>query len=220
MGQFAPKLLIPSLMVFAFGFVLMGLAVIATRATPLPGSEAAKKVTYLPHRAALQQIEDFTDRIADYPQQCPGGSQLSEYRGRQCKEIWEDLWMSGVIASLPFVFLGIFLLWAFDSSGRVYMRVRRQVIQSKIAAEGTVTNPPVGRNDWFGWFYCLRSIVVQLKNQTQVRVYMPMTDRIPPAGSALTVYGGAKKWGKPRLFGVNFEALSGAVEIVSAKQRR
>lgn len=203
--KFWGRLMLPLTAIWIVGFLAMGSFSILSRMqfnTAVKDPVRVKRASMLPHKAAMQQIEDFTDSVTHIPDVCWSGQAGSEFQRSQCSDFWNNLLMDGVVASLPFLLVAVFLLWAFDALAKTYLVPRKQIVQGQALFLGTLTAPPTMRNDFYGWFFCLRSLVVQLPNKSQVRVYIPLSDSVPPAGGQVQVYGGKKSWRSVRFFGV------------------
>lgn len=210
-SKFWTRIAVPAVLVLTIGFFLMGSFAILSRMSfnaevREKDPTRIRRSSMLPHKAAFQQIEDFTDAITHIPQICWAQQASSDFQRAQCADFWNNLMMDGVIGSVPFLMLGFFLIWAFDALSKAYLRVRRQIAHGQALFSGLTTQPPLGKNDFFGWFFCFRSIVVQIKGGQQVRVYMPLYEPLPPSGIELTIYGGFRRWGSVRLFGVYYPA--------------
>jgi hypothetical protein len=90
---------------------------------------------------------------------------------------------------------------ALDLLAGFYRRSRKKVDSGQAAFKGTVTQPPEAPNDFFGWFFCLRAISLQLPNKKQVKVYQPLEAPLPLPGQEFAVYDGGSHFGQKRHLG-------------------
>ncbi len=207
--KFWARLAIPCTVIFVAGLFLMGSISILTRmqynaAIKEKDPTRMKQMSMLPHRAAFKQIEEFVDELMHIPDVCWSGQASSQFQADQCSEFWNSLAMDGILASLPFLMVGVFLLWAFDMVSKIYLKVRRQIGKGQAVFSAPLVSGGRMRNDLFGWFFCFQSWVVQLPNKNTIRVYVPMREAMPIPGAQITVYGGDRRWGAVRFFGVHF----------------
>jgi len=101
-------------------------------------------------------------------------------------------------------FLIAFLVWRglLGNLENFYRRSYQKISSGQAAFKGTVTNPALGPDDFFGWFFCLRSIVVERADRSQLRVHMPRGSIVPRPGEQLAVFESGKSFGVQRYIGI------------------
>ena len=205
--KFIRRMLAPAVFVYFIGFLTMGTLTtteyfekIATQ--PCPAFPPPYVIHEAPLPAARLHHELIYKYIVGYPQPCQTGEYVSEFQGRQCKIYFQRLMMLGALGLLPFALAGLFLLVTLDLIAIKYRRARGIVAEGKVLSRGTVTDPPDAPNDMFGWWYCLRSIAVQLANGHQVRIYIPGDLPSPLSGETFNVYQWGESFGAMRYFGM------------------
>ncbi len=165
----------------------------------LPG--VTKSVSLMPWSAAMSHFHQWSYSISNIPQVCWSGNAVSDFQRTQCQDFWIQLGWSTLFAFLPLGFVLLFLKLGLDSMQIRYKKARKLIEKGSAIAKGVVTQPAVAPNDRFGWFFCLRSISIELPNKSQIVVYMPLDDAIPLPGETLAVFDWGEHFGKKRLIG-------------------
>jgi hypothetical protein len=154
--------------------------------------------------AALKHYQDFFSLFSSVPGVCWFGSAVNDFQVSQCNQLWGQLFRQGSLAGAPFIVIGIALLICLDSLAALYKRTQKKIQIGKADFTGTVTNPPEAPNDFFSWFYCLRPIMVQLKDRTQVKVYVPWNVTPPQPGETLIAFNLGSVLGEKRHLGMAY----------------
>ena len=131
-------------------------------------------------------------RLKENPQICQKAHektvQLNSFQAKQCYDFMSDLYRDATVASIPFIiplFLYIaFALWA----SWVYATAHRRVQSKTPKAIGVLTEPMELPMDSFGWWACLRPVMVQLKDRRQIKVYLSYSDQISAPGRRVAVF--------------------------------
>lgn len=110
--------------------------------------------------------------------------------------------MRTILAAFP---LGLLVLFGFlmgDRFRQIYRQGFKRVEKGNAVEVGRVTAPARLRSDLFGFFFCLRSVSVQLKSGRQLRLYVPLHARQPKTGETVAIFEMGEYFGKKRYVGV------------------
>ena len=187
--RFLARIGLPLFLSYWVGFLIMGMVV-----------ENPKSLSIFQAGAAHHRKVQAT--LFNLPQACKSGSFTSDFQRKQCDDFWLKFTQDGIIAAIPFAFVFALYWLAQDSLALTYRRGLKRIQEGKALFSGKVTDPAALPQDAYGWFYCFRSISVQLSDGRQLRVYTPVEAPIPRPGEILAVFDGGNMYGKSRALGV------------------
>lgn len=204
--RFLFRMIGPAFGVFFAGYVAMGILAVDPALTgPKRAPTAILKtdpVTGPALTAGRQHLAQMTHSWFNIPEVCWGGNQVNEFQTRQCADFWERMWLGSAVAAIPFAAVALFFFLALEQIAGFYRRQNRKVVEGQAILAGTVTDPPEAPNDFFGWFFCLRAITVELRNRKQIRVYLPVEAPVPLPGQTLAIFDGGNVFGAQRYVAV------------------
>ena len=148
--------------------------------------------------AAVRLYLDVFSSLTQIPQMCVSGSIVNDFQANQCSLYWDHLIKAGGLSFLPLGIVGIFLYLSFDYLSSTYKKTRKRIEKKKAAFKGTVTHPPEGPADFYSWFFCFRTIIVETQNKNQVKVYVPLDGAAPHPGETLAVFEPIYSFGEKR----------------------
>lgn len=133
------------------------------------------------------------------PERCVSGETDNDFQRSQCSKYWDRLILTGGYASIPLLLSLAFLYLGLDALRGTYRRGQKRMEKGQALMAGTVTNPAELPADAYSWFFCFRPISIELKNKTQLKVYVPLDSPIPRPGETLAVFDGGRGFGQKRL---------------------
>ncbi|NBU20934.1 hypothetical protein EBS43_05920 [bacterium] len=131
-------------------------------------------------------------RLRDSPQICQPAhkefSQLNSFQARQCHDYMSSLYLDLSIGSVPIVVpLVLYILFSAWASW-LYATAHRRIQSKHPKAIGILTEPMELPMDSFGWWGCLRPVMVQLKDKRQIKVYLSYSDQISAPGRRVAIF--------------------------------
>ncbi len=126
------------------------------------------------------------------------GEVVSDFQRKQCRDYWNRLLSTGSIGALPGVLILGFYFIVFGSLSSTYLNARKKIEKGKVKLGGVVTDPAQGPQDLFSWFYCLRTVIIQLPDRKQMKVYVTMDAPLPHPGQTLAVLEAEEVFGEKR----------------------
>lgn len=209
-SRFLRRMFAPALGVFGVGMIVMGL--LATSPEIQPARKPSSSIIPAPRvqvrgdvmTASLLQMVYTVDSWIQIPQVCWNGNTVNDFQKTQCNEYWDRAFRSAGVSSIPVVLVAVFLMIGLDQLNMLYRRSRKTITKGQAWNAGTVTQPAEAPQDFFGWAFCLRPIMVQLqdKEKTQLKVYIPMEASIPLPGQTLAIFEGGVWMGSKRYVGL------------------
>lgn len=123
--------------------------------------------------------------LFEVPELCWPGVAQSDYNQRKCGEFWSGRGVQLAVAGIPLWLTLVAAWWGIDSANQTYRRVRRLLRDEKAVKMAVVSRPAEAWNDYFGWFRCLQSVVVDLPEGGRAKVYLPPYAPIPLPGERI-----------------------------------
>jgi hypothetical protein len=188
----------PAAGVFGVAFLVMGVLANSPDFAPSRAPSASVPPVAMAFQTYTKLLYDSTH----VPEVCWNGDTVSSHQENQCKDFWAALATRALLAAGPIAVAVIFLMVGLDQLKGFYRKSRKKVEKAQALFAGTVTDPPEAPNDAFGWFYCLRAVSLELKNKTQMKVYLPIDAPDPMPGQTFAVFDGGKAFGAKRHIGV------------------
>lgn len=197
-GRFLNRMIVPIMGIYVLFFLCSG--VIANTSSFREDQGPAAVIPFW--AAAMGNAQKTISSLLHLPEVCWLGNTVNDFQVQQCNMFWGNLLKSGILTLAPFLALIAVYFFAQDQFASIYVKVRKQIDQGKVAFTGVVTDPPEAPADWVSWYYCLRPLTVQLPNKSQVLVYISL-DAIPPRpGETLVVFDAGIRGGKRRYLGM------------------
>lgn len=122
------------------------------------------------------------------PQACLEQNIQNEFQKKQCNEYWLRATIAVLIVAAPIAATALFIIISLDMFRTFHQRIRRRIEKGKTLKIGMVTNPPNAPNDWFGWLCCMRTVIVEFSDHTQIRVYVSYNSEAPTPGQNMAIY--------------------------------
>jgi len=195
---FFHRMVWPSAALFVFLFFLVGVVAQSSEFQPL--DEPGVVIPFWD--AATKLYRDFFNQLFQMPEVCWTGNTVNDFQAVQCERFWGKFLKLSGLASVPGLGVGFFLWLGFDSIQALNRRIRKILELGKASFTGTATKPPQASADVFSWTYCLIPIMVQLPDQTQLKVYVSRDAALPRAGETLVAFDLGRVLGEKRYFGM------------------
>ncbi|MGK5083202.1 hypothetical protein WDW37_07830 [Bdellovibrionota bacterium FG-1] len=194
--------------VFATGVMLMGVLADPTVFQPQPirsasstgSGEVLADLTQATH-GGLQHWRRIYYFSTHIPEVCWANNAVNEFQKKQCGEFWEHLEYGVLLSFLPWAIGGLFWSVMMRSYRRVRKQLSRRIASQKPVSRGVITSPAEAPSEFFGWFYDLRAMGVQLSSGEQIKVFIAKTDAVPRPGQTMLVYESIMTWGGARWVG-------------------
>ncbi len=187
-----------SLLLIGFLFLVLGVISSSAIFRPLEGPG-----TVVPFwQMAIRHYQELASHIQSFPKFCLSGESTNDLQASQCGDAWIELFKFAGLAFLPLI--GGIYGWNTSNSKfqDEYRRLKKKVHSGKDSYTGTVTSPPGAASDIYSWFYCLRPIMVELKDQKQVKVYVSLDVKTPEPGSEVILFDRGEVFGSKRRVGM------------------
>jgi hypothetical protein len=136
--------------------------------------------------------------LGKIPQVCWSGNAVNDFQKSQCEEFWSNFLKLAGLAVAPFAFVWLFVFFGIDRISKTYQKAQKKAEKGKAVFGGVVTNPPDAPADLFSWFYCFRTVTVQLSDKTQVTVYAALETPAPLPGETLVAFDVGTVFGERR----------------------
>jgi hypothetical protein len=202
--QFIRNMLLPGIVIFFLFFLIMGHFALSPRIRSMTEKTSHFSSTRftvsggVARAAAMQWAQTLEDWMS-IPSVCWGERAQNDFQRGQCTFFWNKLALTTAIGFTPLLALLIYLMICLDILAAFYRKVRKKIeakAQIKIAV---VADPPHAPKDIFSWFFCLRTVCVEVAPHQQETVYLPYSQRLPQPGQSLALYDCGKILGVPRL---------------------
>jgi hypothetical protein len=197
-ATFLQRMLLPCLLVGALIWMSVGVWV----SSPGFSDHRAPSAVIPFWEVSLNLDRALVSKLNTIPGVCWSGNTTNEFQKHQCDEFWNELIQVSVFALIPLLG-GMFFLWVLSIQFQgLYQRAQKKIKKGKVSFGGVVTHPARAPQDPFSWFYCLRPITVELKNKSQVTVYVSSQVPSPLPGETLAVFDMGKAMGETRYLGI------------------
>ncbi len=152
--------------------------------------------------SAFKHYNQVFSSLFHVPEVCLPGRAVNDFQVHQCNQFWDQLAKSGGLAVTPFFILAIVVFLGMDQLKGIYKKVQNKANKGKAALSGTVTHPAEAPGDLFSWFFCLRPVMVQLPNKSQIKVYVPLESILPTPGQTMAIFEPIMVLGEKRHFAI------------------
>lgn len=184
--RFLVKMLLPGVFVFAAG--LLGVGLLANDPWITGSADRTPTALVAPHTAAIRHYEKTITTFFHIPAACWNGNTVNDFQRQTCDEFWGKTLRLALLASLPFLFFGIFVQIAGSFFEGLYEQMSDGLKSKRALVKGTVTKPAELEQDWYGWAFCLKPIAVNVAGKLQLRVYVSEDTPTPAPGQVLAIF--------------------------------
>lgn len=158
-GRFFRRILFPLVIAYCAGFLLLGFFFPAPN---LGVIESARKFQF----TVISQWQSV-------PAPCISGEVRSDFEAGRCKETMDKLWNRTLFALIPFFAALVFIFISFDIMVITYRKLRRRIKSGQSIGIATIKKAEELNDNFYGWFFCFKSIEAELPNKRRIRVYFP-----------------------------------------------
>jgi hypothetical protein len=193
-ARFLRRMIIPSIFIFSTVLIINGIIYNTPEFQNHPGPAAVLPFWH----GATQVYRELFSKLSQMPGLCWAGDTANDFQAHQCQDYWETLEKNSILAILPFIVSLFFVHASVGKLDKFYRRAEKKAASGRAIFGGTVTFPAEGPQDLFGWYYCLRPIMVELKNKSQRKLYIPLGAPIPVPGDILAAFSETQSFGQKR----------------------
>jgi len=183
--------------VFVVGYFSLG-SLNSTSA--MPTRDGSLTVSTSIWQAAWNHYSETWFAWSRAPNSCRGDAAVNDYQREQCAKYWGQVSTMTAWASAPLILVLLFFFLIRGHFRVFYRRVDRRFREGKAVAAAKVLRS--GSWDWFGYFFCLRSVRVELGQGRDVRVYVPRDLPALIPGQKVALFYGGKVFGARRYVGL------------------
>lgn len=135
-----------------------------------------------------------------FPEQCKSHQETSDFQLKQCIQLREYFLKLNVVGFLPFLLVILSFYLARSKFLAFHKKLKSKLEKESPQTAGKVSQELMNRFDWFGWFYCLCPIRVDLGKGVQITAYLDLDSVMLKSGEPLSLLKVGKFDGKSRWF--------------------